>query len=155
MTELDKSHLSDPETEESVLSTLMDGKVRIQSLWPEHFTNALRRRLYELLKEGVKYDDLAGVLRSEGILEEEMGYLVDVYQCPTLPRQEIPEAIDNLKRLAALRRLCEAVDTWRVRAPHLTVEKAVKGLRGALGGFEASLPPKSPPVLIGRGARGR
>lgn len=145
--------LSDAECEESVLSTMMEGKVKVRSLWPEHFTHGLRRRMYELLKEGVKYDDLAGVLRSEGILEEEMGYLVDVYQCPTLPRQEIPEAIDNLKRLAALRRLCEAVDAWRVKAPHLEVEKAVKGLRGVLGTFEASLPPKTPPVLVGRGVK--
>lgn len=153
MTELDKSYLSDPECEESVLSTLMDGKVKINSLWPEHFTNAIRRRLYELLKDGTPYGQLADVLRSEGIADDELAYVTDVYMCPTLPRQEIPEALDNLKRLAALRRLCEAVDTWRVKAPHLTVDKAVKGLRGVLGTFEASLPPKSPPVRIGNGVR--
>lgn len=132
---------------------MMDGKVKVRSLWPEHFSSGFRKRLYELLKDGTPYGQLADVLKSEGIADDELAYVTDVFMCPTLPRQEIPEAIDNLKRLAALRRLCGAVDTWRVRAPHLTVEKAVKGLRGALGGFEASLPPKSPPVLIGRGVK--
>ena len=55
MTEIAKDFLSDVETEEALLSTVMDGKVKVRSLWPEHFTHALRRRLYELMRDGVPY----------------------------------------------------------------------------------------------------
>jgi hypothetical protein len=150
MTEHNRDFLSDPELEESVLSSMMDG-VKVRSLFPEHFTHGLRKRLYELLRDGVAYVDLAPALKLEGVPDDETAYITDVFQCPAIPRKEMPEAVATLKRLEALRRLCEAVDTWRVKAPHLEVEKAVKGLRGVLGVFEASLPPKSPPVLVGRG----
>jgi len=155
MTEHNRDFLSDPELEESLLSTIMEGSVKVRSLFPEHFTHGLRRRLYELLRDGTPYVDLAPALKLEGIPDDELAYVTDIYMCPTLPRKEVPEAVANLKRLEALRRLCEAVDVWRVKAPHLEVEKAVKGLRGVLGAFEASLPPRSPPVLIGQGTRGR
>lgn len=147
--------LADIETEESIISTMMDGKVKVRSLWPEHFTHGLRRRIYELLRDGVPYVDLAPALKAEGIADDETAYVTDLLGCPAIPRKELPEAIANLKRLEALRRLCGAIDEWRVKAPHLEVEKAVKGLRGVLGVFEASLPAKSPPVLVGQGTRGR
>ncbi len=148
-------HLSDVETEESLLSTMMSGQVKVRSLWPEHFTHGLRKRLYELLRDGVPYVELAGALKAEGIADEDTAYVSDIFLCPAIPRKEVPEAVANLKRLEALRRLCGAIDEWRVKAPHLEVEKAVKGLRGVLAVFEASLPPKSPPVLVGQGTRGR
>ncbi len=155
MTELNKDFLSDPELEESLLSTIMDGKIKIRSLFPEHFTHGLRRRLYELLRDGTPYADLAAALKLEGIPDDETAYVTDVFMAPQLPRAEVPEAVANLKRLESLRRLCGAVDAWRAKAPHLEVEKAVRGLRGVLGVFEASLPAKSPPVLVGQGTRGR
>ncbi len=154
MTELNKDFLSDAELEESLLSTMMDG-ANVRSLFPEHFTHGLRKRLYELLRDGVPYIDLAGALKAEGIADDETAYVSDIFLCPAIPRKEVPEAVANLKRLEALRRLCGAIDEWRVKAPHLEVEKAVKGLRGVLGVFESSLPPKSPPVLVGQGTRGR
>lgn len=152
MTELAKDHLSDPELEESLLSTMMmmNGP-KVRSLFPEHFTHGLRKRLYELLRDGMAYEDLAPALKLEGIPDEETAYCTDIFLCPSLPRKELPDAVATLKRLEALRRLCAAVDQWRVKAPHLDIEKAVKGLRGVLGVFEASLPPKSPPVQVGRG----
>ena len=160
MTELPKDHLSDPELEESLLSTMMsppsDGKpIKVRSLFPEHFTHPLRKRLYELLRDETPYIELAGALRREGIPDLETAYVSDIFLAPTLPRAEVPNAVAELKRLEAVRRLCEAVDHWRSKAPHLEVEKAVKGLRGVLGAFEASLPAKSPPVLVGQGTRGR
>lgn len=157
MTELNKDFLSDPELEESLLSAMMGGPtgderpIKVRSLFPEHFTHGLRKRLYELLRDGTPYIDLAPALKLEGIPDEETAYVTDIFIGPSLPREEVPEAVANLKRLEALRRLCGAIDEWRVKAPHLEVEKAVKGLRGVLGVFEASLPPKSPPVLVGRG----
>ncbi len=155
MTEIAKDHLSDPELEESLLSTMMGGTIKVRSLFPEHFTHGLRKRIYELLRDGTEYIDLAPALKLEGIPDDETAYVSDIFLCPAIPRKEVPEAVANLKRLEALRRLCGAIDEWRVKAPHLEVEKAVKGLRGALGVFESSLPAKSPPVLVGQGTRGR
>jgi hypothetical protein len=155
MTELAKDHLSDPELEEALLSTVMDGKIKVRSLFPEHFTHGLRRRIYELLRDGVAYVDLAPALRMEGVPDEETAYVTDIYQCPGLPRAEVPEAVANLKRLEALRRLCASVDHWRRQAPMLTAELAVDRLRGVAAAFAATLPAKSPPVLAGRGTRGR
>lgn len=160
MTELAKDHLSDPELEESLLSTMMsppsDGKpIRVRSLFPEHFTHPLRKRLYELLRDDTPYIELAGALRREGVPNLETAYVSDIFLAPSLPRDEVPNAVAELKRLEAVRRLCGAIDQWRAKAPHLEIEKAVKGLRGVLGTFEATLPAKSPPVFAGKGTRGR
>ena len=154
MTELPKDHLSDPELEESVLSAMMDG-ANVRSLFPEHFTHGLRKRLYELLRDGVKYVDLAPALKLEGIPDEETAYVTDIFQCPAVLRKEMPEAVANLKRLEQLRRLCESVDHWRRQAPSLRAEVALGRLRGVVAAFAATLPPKSPPVLAGKGTRGR
>ena len=150
MTEIAKDHLSDPELEESLLSSMMDG-ANVRSLFPEHFTHGLRKRLYELLRDGTPYVDLAATLKLEGILDEETAYVTDIYGCPSIPRKEIPEAVANLKRLEALRRLCESVDHWRRQAPSLRAEVALDRLRGVAAAFAATLPPKTPPVLIGKG----
>lgn len=154
MTELNKDFLSDPELEESILSSMMDG-ANVRSLFPEHFTHAIRKRLYELLRDGTPYNDLAAALRMEGVPDEETAIVTDIYGCPPILRKEIPEAVANLKRLEQLRRLCESVDHWRKQAPLLRTELALDRLRGVVAAFAATLPAKSPPVLVGQGTRGR
>lgn len=154
MTELTKDHLSDHELEEMVLSSMMDG-ANVRSLFPEHFTHPLRKRLYELLRDGTPYVDLAPALKLEGIPDEDTAYVTDIFQCPSVLRKDIPDAVARLKDLERLRRLCESVDHWRKQAPHLRPELALDRLRGVAAAFAATLPAKSPPVFAGKGTRGR
>lgn len=114
--------LSDVRAEEAVLSTMFTG-AKVTSLPPEAFTCPVRREVYRLLKAGVPYENLEAELRRSGL--EDNGYLADLYLTPMLGHKPLVEAIDDLKRLALLRPLCEAVEGWLKRAPNMPYQKAV------------------------------
>jgi hypothetical protein len=117
--------LTDVRAEEAVLSTMMGG-VKVTSLPPEAFTCPVRREVYRLLKAGVPYEALEGELRRNGLADN--GYLADLFLTPCLGHRPLVEAIEDLKRLALLRPLCEAVEGWLKRAPHMPYPKAVLDL---------------------------
>lgn len=96
---------------------------KVTSLPPEAFTCPIRREVYRLLKAGVPYEGLEAELRREGL--EDNGYLADLYLTPMLGHKPLVEAVEDLKRLALLRPLCEAVEGWLKRAPHMPYQKAV------------------------------
>lgn len=123
--------LSGLETEEAVLSSMMSGR-RVGSLEPEHFTSPIRQVMYRMLRSGVPYDTLEAELRREGFKEEELYYVGDVYLVPMLPHRAMVDAVGELKRLALLRPLVAAVDLWRLKAPHLSFEVAVRELGRAI-----------------------
>jgi hypothetical protein len=125
--------LEDVELEESVLSSMMEGR-KVTSLSAEHFTSDLRADIYELLRSGTAYATLDDWLAGKGYDAGERAYLTDVYFTPSLPHAPLIEAVAELKRLALLRRLCEAVDSWRERAPHLAHDKALRELGKAIRG---------------------
>ena len=125
--------LSDVPAEESVLSSMMSGR-RVESLTGEEFTSRMRRAMYLLLREGRTLEELEGPLRSQGFTEEELYYPSDVWLVPILPHKPLVEAVADLKRLAMLRALCARVDAWRLRAPMLDYERAVRELGVAIRG---------------------
>jgi hypothetical protein len=125
--------LEDVALEESVLSSMMDGR-KVTSLSAEHFTSDLRADVYELLRSGTDYASLDDWLAAKGYDAGERAYLTDIYLTPNLPHAPLIEAVAELKRLAVVRRLCEAVDTWRERAPHMTHDKALRELGKAIRG---------------------
>jgi hypothetical protein len=125
MTELDPFYGA--ELEEQVISSMMGGR-RVTSLEAHHFTHPTRGLVYLMLKRGVPYEGLEPELRREGVLEEDLAYIVDLFFAPQLPHEALVEAVADLKRLALLRPFCEDVSAWLKRAPHLTYEKAVKEL---------------------------
>lgn len=126
--------LEDVALEESVLSSMMDGTRKVSSLKEEHFTSDLRADIYTALSSGVDYADLDDTLRDKGYDMGERAYVTDIYLTPILPHTPLVEAIAELKRLALLRRLCNAVDAWRERAPHMPHAKALQELGRAIRG---------------------
>jgi hypothetical protein len=125
--------LYDVQLEESVLSTMMMGTV-VRSPGLEAFTSPARRLLYELLRISTPYPKLEAALRKEGYKEDEIAYVADVFLVPGVPAKGMLEAVNDLKRLALLRRLCGSVDSWRRRAPTLSFDRAVRELGAALRG---------------------
>ena len=128
--------VQDAALEEAILSTMMgtgegDG-ANIQSLTPEDFTCPFRSRLYELLKEGRPYSDLDTVMRMEGWQDGALVGITDLFLTPGIPRKELAASVAELKRLRLVRELCEEVDLWRARAPHLSYERAVRDLGKAI-----------------------
>lgn len=118
--------------EEEVLSSQMGG-LRVTSLLPEHFTNGLRARIYDLMKGGLKYEQLVPFLRAEGIREEDLVYIRDVYQCPQIPKgQRMREAVEELRRLHHMRLFCAHVASWLKRAPGLSLDRAERDLLGVI-----------------------
>jgi len=137
--------VQDAALEEAILSTMMgtgegDG-ANIQSLTPEDFTCPFRSRLYELLKEGRPYSDLETVMRMEGWQDGALVGITDLFLTPGIPRKELAASVAELKRLRLVRELCEEVDLWRVRAPHLSHQEALRTLKAGIrrSGTEASL----------------
>ena len=128
--------VEDAALEEALLSTMMgNGEgpgANIQSLTREDFTCPVRARVYELLKEGRPWSDLETVLRVEGWEAGSIQYVYDVFAKPSLPRREIAPSVADLKRLRLIRQLCERVDAWRSKAPHLTYERAIRELGAAI-----------------------
>jgi hypothetical protein len=139
--------LTDVRAEEAVISTMMTGSVKVHSLPLEAFTCPVRREVYRLLREGVPYENLEGELRREGLADN--GYLADLFLTPCLGHKPLLEAIDDLKRLALLRPLCEAVEGWLKRAPHMPYQKAVlelgKTIR-SVGSQTGGQTPSSSPI---------
>ena len=125
--------LYDVALEEAVLSTMMNGTL-VKSPGLDAFTSPFRKRLYELLRQSVPYNQIEVRLRAEGYKEDELAYVTDVWLVPAVPEKAMAEAVADLKRLAHLRKLCARVDEWRRRAPILTFDKAVKELGAALRG---------------------
>lgn len=131
--------------EESILSTMMgdgvDPGARIHSLTRDDFTCPFRARLYELLREGRPYADLEVVMRVEGWQDGALVGITDLFLTGGLPKREITPAVADLKRLTHVRNLCEAVDKWREKAPHLSHELALKTLGQVIRqqGKEASI----------------
>jgi hypothetical protein len=119
--------------EEAVLSSMISGRP-VRSLGPEHFTSNIRAAMYGLLVAGMEYGFLDDALRAQGFDEGERAYVTDCYLTPMLPHQPLVEAVAELKRLALVRTLCEAVDIWRDRAPTLSYERAIKELGQAIRG---------------------
>ena len=113
--------LADVPSEEAVLSSMLGG-TKVTSLSLDAFTCPIRRETYRLLRAGVPYENLEAELRRSGLAED--GYLADLYLTPSLAHKPLVEAIDELKRLTVLRPLCEAVEGWLKRAPHMTYQKA-------------------------------
>lgn len=118
--------------EEELLSSMMEG-AKVRSLGREHFTKPIRSQMYDLLRDGVPYPQLVTKLRELGLREEDLYYVGDVYGCPTIPAGErMREAVAELKRLHRMRQVCHAADSWRKRAPSLTVDRAIVELERLL-----------------------
>lgn len=130
--------VQDVELEEHIISTMMgNGEgpgAKIHSLTRDDFTCPFRARLYELLREGRAYVDLEVVLRVEGWEDGSLSYITSLFLTGGIPRHEIANSVADLKRLTLIRELCERVDVWRQKAPHLTFERAVKDLGKAIRG---------------------
>jgi len=130
--------VQDVELEEAIISTMMgNGQgpgAKIHSLTVDDFTCPFRARLYELLKEGRDYVELDRILRIEGWEEGSLSYITSLFLTGGIPKHEIANSVADLKRLRLIRDLCERVDSWRQRAPHLTYERAVKDLGKAIRG---------------------
>lgn len=116
--------LDTTQLEEQVLSSMIGGR-RVSSLDPSHFTCPIRALVYSMLRRGVPYVDLAPGLRSKGVDEESLAYVVDLFFVDSLPHEALVEAVADLKRIARLRPFVADVSAWLKRAPYLTWEKAV------------------------------
>lgn len=132
--------LVDVGTEESVLSSMCEGKL-VQSLEEHHFTSPMRKAMYRLLRGGVPMENLQDELRREGFREEELYYPTDVWLCPILRHGPLVDAVAELKRLHLMRRFCSAVDEWRKAAPHIEWRIALTRLGEIIRqqGLEASM----------------
>jgi hypothetical protein len=119
--------------EEAVIASMIAGRP-VRSLGPQHFTSAARAEIYALLCEGMEYGFLDDALKAKGFEEWERVAVTDCYLTPMLPHKPLVEAVAELKRLAAVRRLCRSIDRWRERAPMLEHARAVKELGQAIRG---------------------
>jgi hypothetical protein len=112
--------LVDIEAEEGILSAMMFG-AKVQSLTGDEFTSPDRKALYLAIRSGVDYTELHKAI-------SEPAYVTDLFYCLALAPPFIVEAVAELKRLAALRELCFAVDEWRRKAPTMALERAQRDL---------------------------
>lgn len=114
------------ETEQTVLSWMMWHPGKVQSLSGDEFLRQDHRDLYLSMRSGVPFDDLMRVA--------DPYYVQDLYYRPAVTLDYLKDAIADLKRWHQLRPLLAAVDAWRVRAPLVTYEVALKQLGAVLRG---------------------
>lgn len=119
----------DLEAEVTILSAMMWG-ARVESLKPEDFSDKRHRQMYLAIRSGYDYDRLVATVDDDDLRY----YIQDIYYAPACAPRYLREHVENLKRLALVRGLCDRVDRWRRRAPTLTHERAVVELGRALRG---------------------
>jgi len=116
--------LQDINSEDFVLSWMLDNPGRVQSLTPQEFTGRDRPVIYAALKE--HHDNLELLDRLDERLDCP-GYINQLRwqtsHCGT--RKHVLKAeVENLKRLRELRDMAEAVDSWRRRMATMTARAA-------------------------------
>ena len=116
--------LQDIDSEDFVLSYMLDNPGRVQSLTPQDFTGRDRPVIYAALKE---HPDNLELLDQLDQRLDCPGYINQLRwqtsHCGTRKQTMVTE-VENLKRLRELRELAEAVDSWRRRMATMTVRAA-------------------------------
>lgn len=109
----------DISAEEHVLSFMLTNPGRVRSLDPDDFTGRDRPVIYVALRDGYEQS----VLDKLDQRLDMPGYLTDLLLMPS-QAASMREHVEQVKRLAELRRLNERVVAWQKRAPTMSVRRA-------------------------------